>query len=57
MPSMTPVAASSGTAVTAVDNLAPLYCSDVDLVCSDDLACSEDGAVAAAPSTGAMVPA
>jgi hypothetical protein len=56
MPSMTPVVAGSGTAVTAVTDQAPLVCSET-LVCSDELDCADNGAVAATTSTGTMVAA
>lgn len=57
MATMTPATTTTTTAVSAVTTGAPLLCSDVDLVCSDELGCADNGAVAATTSTGTMVPA
>lgn len=57
MPTLSPATTSSGTLSAAVSNPAPLFCSDVDLVCSDQLACADNGAVAAPSNTGTLVPA
>ena len=48
-------ATGSASATVAITDGKPLCCSDVDLFCSDELVCADDGAVASAPSTGTMV--
>lgn len=56
MPTLSPATAGTGTASAAVGEQYPLLCSD-SLPSSDDLDCSDTGAVAAVSSTGTMVPA
>lgn len=59
MPSMVPATTNSGVPTPAPDVKVPLLCSDNDpLLCSDQLACTDTGAMSAAPvGTGSMVAA
>lgn len=45
------------TLAPALADTFPLVCSDVSLVCSDDMDCGDNGAVAAATSTGTLASA
>jgi hypothetical protein len=54
---MTSASSGAGVMPSAVNDQAPLLCSDFYLVCSDDLDCSEIGPVTVTAGTGTLVAA